>query len=74
MQSTFFKLYDGEELVLYAILCTNPEGRIGWYEVVHGKFYPIDEEFILRLQQVHIANGTQWIDTGIKPTIEEDSN
>lgn len=70
MRDTFFKLYDGAELVLHAILCTNPEGKVGWYEVVHGKFHPIDEEFMLRLQQAHVADGTQWIDTGIKPTIE----
>jgi hypothetical protein len=68
--STYFKLYDGEELVLHAILCKNVEGEIGWYELVHGNFHPVDEAFILSLQQAHIDNATQWIDTGVEPTIE----
>lgn len=65
MSGTNIKLYKDDKLILDCTLCTNPEGRIGWWDAVDGTFHDETENI---LKQAYIEKtGTQWIDTGVLP-------
>lgn len=65
MSGTNIKLYKNDKLICDCTLCTNPEGRIGWWDAVEGKFHDETEIFLERAYREPI--GTQYIDTGVKP-------
>ena len=72
------KLYLGDELVRYFIPCINPSGEVGLYDLATNQFYGNSGtgEFVASLPKGYTllnyieSTGTQYIDTGYKPTSE----
>lgn len=71
MSGTNIKLYKNDVLIHNCTLCTNPDGRIGWWDDVDGKFH--DQTENLQKMAYIEPMGTQWIDTGYSPvnTLEQ---
>ena len=66
MNGANIKLYKNDKLILDCTICTNPEGRIGWWDAVEGKFH--DQTENLLKQAYSEPMGTQYIDTGVPYT------
>lgn len=60
MSGTNIKIYKDDELLHDCTLCKNPEGKIGWWDAVDGKFHPREEE-----PQTREPMWVQYIDTGV---------
>lgn len=67
----YFKIKKGSNAVRDFVPCKNPSGTVGLYDAVEGKFYTLPALTGLPAEYTRVeyiqSNGTQYIDTGIKP-------